>query len=87
MKVGDTISQRLIDDGLVYADTAETGRNISDARLVLLAYQRWADACVARLLGPFALGLVERPKQSLPGSMQNASAMCIVDRATDRDKG
>ena len=33
------------------------GRALSDARLVLLAYQRWAEDCFARLLGPFALAL------------------------------
>ncbi|ETW98172.1 MAG: hypothetical protein ETSY1_19905 [Candidatus Entotheonella factor] len=35
------------------------GRHLSDARLVLLAYQRWAEASFARLLGPFALALYD----------------------------
>ena len=33
------------------------GRALSDARLVLLAYQRWAEDSFSRLLGPFALAL------------------------------
>ncbi len=35
------------------------GRSLSDARLVLLAYQRWQTQCFERLLGPFALVLYD----------------------------
>ncbi len=39
------------------------GRHLSDARLVLLAYQRWAEASFARLLGPFALTLYDAERR------------------------
>lgn len=35
------------------------GRTLSDARLILLAYQRWAEDSFARFLGPFALALYD----------------------------
>jgi asparagine synthase (glutamine-hydrolysing) len=35
------------------------GRVLSDAHLVLLAYQHWAEDCFARFLGPFALALYD----------------------------
>lgn len=38
-------------------DTA--GRNLSDAELILVAYRQWAEAGIARLLGPFALALYD----------------------------
>ncbi len=35
------------------------GQTLSDARVILLAYQRWAEHCFAHLLGPFALALYD----------------------------
>lgn len=35
------------------------GRLLSDARLVLAAYERWQEGCFERLLGPFALALYD----------------------------
>lgn len=39
------------------------GRCLSDARLALLAYQRWAEGSFARLLGPFVLALYEADRR------------------------
>lgn len=39
---------------------AASEANVSDAALVLRAYERWGEGCFARLLGPFAVCVVDR---------------------------
>ena len=53
----------------------ETGRSLSDATLVLLAYEQWAEAGIARLLGPFALALYD---------VAHRRVICARDAVGDR---
>jgi asparagine synthase (glutamine-hydrolysing) len=39
--------------------------NISDAQLILCAYEKWADRCVEKFLGDFAFAIWDRSRQTL----------------------
>jgi asparagine synthase (glutamine-hydrolysing) len=51
------------------------GQQYSDAAIVLHAYEKWAEQCFARLLGPFALAVYDRVRQRV---------VCARDSLGDR---
>jgi len=43
----------------------DISRETPDSKLILLAYERWSERCLERLLGDFVFAIWDRPKRTL----------------------